>query len=117
MLRLLRRLNRAWRLARRPLVPVLFVPPWTEEDARGLREFLKSPAGMKLGTTLRHLRAERAFASCSAEVNALPWQCGHASGIGTVLAAIDEMAQWSAEPASKDDRPTDDLIWLHGSSS
>ena len=114
---MLNRLRRAWRLARRPLVPPLFAPPWTEDDARALREFMKSPTGLKFGTTLRHLRVDRALEACSADAERLAWQCGHASGIGTALQAVDEMAQWATEPVPKDDRPTDDLTWLHGSSS
>lgn len=99
------------------MVPPLFAPQWDEEDARALREFMRSKPGLKLGTTLRHLRTEQAFVACSAQAERQPWQCGHASGIGTVLAAIDEMAKWETEPAPKDDRPTDDLTWLHGTSS
>lgn len=89
------------------------VPEWTDVDARLLRTFLQSRAGGKLGTMLRALIVREAQGAIHAEAEKLSWRCGHASGVQTAVETIDALARWETAEAPKDDRPTDDLSWLH----
>lgn len=90
-------------------------PAWDDDDARNLATFLRSPSGQKLGATLRALMVEQAIGATSGESSKLSWRCGHASGVRWVAAYLDTLARWDSEkPGPKDDRPSDNLNWLHG---
>lgn len=112
---MLDRIRRAIRLARRvPSMPVT-VPKWEPSDARNLRVFLASESGVKLGVYLRHLIVSDAMAAIHADGDRLAWRAGHAAGIKTTTETLDQLASWTDEKtAAKDDRPDDNLTWLHG---
>lgn len=91
------------------------VPRWEPEDARNLRVFLASDTGVKLGVSLRHLIVSGAIAAIHADGDRLAWKAGHAAGFKTATETLDQLASWTDEkPATKDDRPDDNLTWLHG---
>lgn len=112
---MIKRLLLAWRIASRvPSLPTE-VPAWEKENAAALREFLASETGLKLGTMLRHLIVTQSMAAMGAESSRLFWQCGHASGVRWAAELLDQLGQWESEiTPGKDDRPSENLNWLHG---
>jgi hypothetical protein len=93
------------------------VKPWTPEEAEGLRKFLRSDVGLRLGVMLRVLiDGERSAAIRAVEAGPSQWRCGHAAGIEAAVAAIDTLAQFIGDGPvdDADDRPADNLTWLHG---
>lgn len=115
MTRFLRRLRRAWSIACRPVpLPSSPTPAWTDDDARALSFFLRSPEGLKLGRVLRDSIARECSAAMFARPDGLAWAAGHAAGMQALAAKLDALAVPAAPPAgTDDDRPSDSLDWLH----
>jgi len=93
------------------------VKPWTPEEAQGLRRFLTSDVGLRLGVMLRVLiDSERSAAIRTIEAGKSNWHCGHAAGVESAVVAIDTLARLTpdSDQDPTDDRPADNLNWLHG---
>lgn len=103
---------RGWRTARMVMRRV----SWEDDDAKALSQFLTSPAGRKLGVMMRDLILNASMRAMDVRGENLPWEAGRVVGMRDLAAFLDALlvSKDAVKPITGDDRPTDDLHWLHG---
>lgn len=103
---------KAWRTARL----VMKRAGWTDADGRELARFLASDTGRRVGITMRDLILRTALEAMNARGENLPWEAGRAAGMRDLASYLDALQMSKEEPKANlaDDRPSEDLNWLHG---
>ena len=89
---------------------------WDDGDSVNLAQFLASESGRKLGFMMRDLICRGAIAAMDTRGGDLPWQAGRVAGMRDLASFVDSLQArpQAAEKAEGDNRPSDDLNWLHG---
>jgi hypothetical protein len=102
----------AWRTARMVMRRV----DWEDDDSKALSQFLTSSAGRKLGVMMRDLILNASMRAMDVRGENLPWEAGRVVGMRDLAAFVDALlvSKDAVKPTTGDDRPTDDLNWLHG---
>lgn len=75
-------------------------PEWTEDNARELTAFMRSPSGIRLAAILRNMTI-RQDSSAVAKGNLTA--CGFAVGFRAAVAVIDSLGIGAAHPAARGD--------------